>query len=72
MARLWYQVDTMPVITLPTWLTCMISVSLSCDIRWHSWWRHINTRTTITVDQEWVWLNINWGVAGGGALPLNN
>ena len=34
------------------------------ELRWRSWWRNGNTRTTITVDQEWVWLNINWGIAG--------
>ena len=47
----------------------MISLELSCELRWRSWWRNIQTRTTITVDNEWVWLNINWGWVGGGHLP---
>ena len=54
---------------LPGWLYCMISLEVRCEVRWGSWWRNINTRTTLTLDNEWVWLNINWGWVGGGPLP---
>jgi hypothetical protein len=34
------------------------------------WWRRVEAQTTVTVDHEWVWLNINWLWVGGGLLPL--
>jgi hypothetical protein len=55
---------------LPSWLYWAVSLSVRCDVRFRGWWRTVDTHTTVTVDREWVWLNINWGWFGGGVFPL--
>ena len=58
-----YQAGLTSVITLPA-IKTHIDSSIDFTIK------HINRtgyycRTTVTVDNEWVWLNINWGWVGG-------
>ena len=62
--------DDKSPLRLPAWLYCVLTVEVRCELRWCSWWRNINTRTTLSLDNEWVWINLNWGWVGGGQLPL--
>lgn len=55
---------------MPHWFCWVFTLSLHCDISVRGWWRRVDAATTVTVDQDWVWLNINWLWVGGGLFPL--